>query len=128
MLLGSMIRASLIDERLFGLALVTANLDIVVALSQHMLILVLAETILLWPQTACRIGSHRIAHVLRVLLRLVHLVLYTMRCRGRRMPQRVELLAKLVLLMLHTTNGLLVGDVAVANHHLTRLLLGVKRG
>ena len=43
------------------------------------------------------------------------------------MPQRVELLAELVLLMLRTTDGLLVGDVAVADHHLTRLLLSVKR-
>lgn len=122
-----MVRATLVDEGLFGLALVASNLDIVVALSQHMLVLVLTETIVLWAQTACRVSDHRVAHVLRVLLRLEYLVLYSMRPRRRWMPQRVELLAELVLLMLRTTNGLLVGDVAVADHHLTRLLLSVER-
>ena len=47
-MLGTMVRASLIDEGLFGLAFVASNLDIVVALSQHMLMLVLTETIVLW--------------------------------------------------------------------------------
>ena len=126
-MLGTMVRASLIDEGLFGLTLVASNLDIVVALSQHMLMLVLTETIVLWAQTASRVSDHRVAHVLRVLLSLEHLVLYSVRRRSRWVSQRVELLAKLVLLMLHAAYGLLVGDVAVADHHLTRLLLSVKR-
>ena len=122
-----MVRASLVDKGLFGLALVASNLDIVVALSQHMVMLVLAETIVLWTHTACRVSDHRVAHVLRVLLRLEYLVLYSVWRRSRWMSQRVELLAELVLLMLRTTDGLLVGDVAVADHHLTRLLLSVER-
>ena len=122
-----MVRASLVNEGLFGLALVASNLDKVVSLSQHMLMLILAETIVLWAQTACGVRDHRVAHVLRILLRLEYLVLYSVWRRSRWMSQCVELLAKLVLLMLRTTDGLLVGNVAVADHHLTLLLLSVER-
>ena len=41
LLLGSMVCATLVDQRLLGLAFVASDLDVVVALSQHMLLLLL---------------------------------------------------------------------------------------